>query len=174
MPHSIMGHCLAGLFLRAFPFTITLKDALISMNAWAASSRSRGVSFAISSASSFFFSSKLWYTIDLIICVLTFTCSSGSANFAFFQRHLKTSPLSVRRLETDKTLTETTSAPLNCPILSASASAHGAGPPDKFKKNNPGNYRAFEKYSYRIAYKHTATEIRILRVRHVKQEPKEY
>jgi plasmid stabilization system protein ParE len=47
-------------------------------------------------------------------------------------------------------------------------------PSDKFKKNNPGNYRAFEKYSYRIAYKHTENEIRILRVRHVKQEPKEY
>lgn len=47
-------------------------------------------------------------------------------------------------------------------------------PPDKFKKNNPGNYRAFERYSYRIAYKHTEHEIRILRMRHVKQEPKEY
>ena len=47
-------------------------------------------------------------------------------------------------------------------------------PADKFKKNNPGNYRAFEKYSYRVAYKHTEQEIRILRVRHVKQEPKEY
>jgi plasmid stabilization system protein ParE len=47
-------------------------------------------------------------------------------------------------------------------------------PSDKFKKENPGNYRAFEIYSYRVAYKHTETEIRILRVRHVKQEPKEY
>ena len=47
-------------------------------------------------------------------------------------------------------------------------------PPDKFKKNNPGNYRAFEKYSYRISYKYTEKEVRILRVRHVKQEPKEY
>ncbi len=33
--------------------------------------------------------------------------------------------------------------------------------PDKFKKNNPGNYRAFEKYSYRVAYKYTEKEIRI-------------
>ena len=32
-------------------------------------------------------------------------------------------------------------------------------PPDKYKKNNPGNYRAFEKYSYRVAYKHTGKEI---------------
>lgn len=47
-------------------------------------------------------------------------------------------------------------------------------PPDKYKKNNPGNYRAFEKHSYRIAYRHTEKEIRILRIRHVKQEPREY
>lgn len=39
---------------------------------------------------------------------------------------------------------------------------------------NPGKYRAFEKYSYRIAYKHTDNEVRIIRMRHVKQEPKEY
>ena len=47
-------------------------------------------------------------------------------------------------------------------------------PPDKFKKNNKGNYRAFEKYSFRIAYKHTEKEIIILRFRHVKQEPKAF
>ncbi|MBX2901128.1 MAG: type II toxin-antitoxin system RelE/ParE family toxin [Cyclobacteriaceae bacterium] len=47
-------------------------------------------------------------------------------------------------------------------------------PPDKFKKNNSGNYRAFEKFSFRITYKLSETEILILRVRHVKQEPKEY
>lgn len=47
-------------------------------------------------------------------------------------------------------------------------------PPDKFKINNPGNYRAFEKYSYRVTDKHTTSVIRILRFRHVKQEPLEY
>lgn len=47
-------------------------------------------------------------------------------------------------------------------------------PPDKFKKDNTGDYRAFEKHSYRIAYKVTEEEIIILRVRHVKQEPQEY
>jgi plasmid stabilization system protein ParE len=47
-------------------------------------------------------------------------------------------------------------------------------PRDKFKKDNPGNYRAFEKYSYRVAYRHTEKEIKILRIRHVKQEPQEY
>lgn len=47
-------------------------------------------------------------------------------------------------------------------------------PPDKFKMNNNGYYRAFEIHSYRISYRFTLKEIRILRVRHVKQEPKEY
>ena len=47
-------------------------------------------------------------------------------------------------------------------------------PPDKFSRNNPGSYRAFEIMSFRIAYKLTPKEIRILRIRHVKQEPKEY
>jgi plasmid stabilization system protein ParE len=47
-------------------------------------------------------------------------------------------------------------------------------PRDKYKKNNTGNYRAFEKYSLRIAYKYTSKEIRVLRVRHVRQEPKNY
>jgi len=43
-------------------------------------------------------------------------------------------------------------------------------PPDKFKRNNPGNnYRAFETHSYRVSYRYTKTEIRILRVRHVRQ-----
>jgi plasmid stabilization system protein ParE len=46
--------------------------------------------------------------------------------------------------------------------------------PDKFKINNTGNYRAFEKYSYRIAYKISEKEIFILRFRHVKREPLEY
>ena len=47
-------------------------------------------------------------------------------------------------------------------------------PPDKYKKNNLGNYRAFEHLSFRIAYKITPNQIRILRIRPVRQEPKEY
>ena len=47
-------------------------------------------------------------------------------------------------------------------------------PPDKFKRNNQGDHRAFERYSYRISYRYKSGEIRILRLRHVKQEPKEY
>jgi plasmid stabilization system protein ParE len=47
-------------------------------------------------------------------------------------------------------------------------------PPDKFKKQNDGSFRAFEKHSCRIVYQITNDQIKILRVRHVKQEPKEY
>jgi len=47
-------------------------------------------------------------------------------------------------------------------------------PPDKFKRNNSGHFRAFERYSLRIAYKYSDSQIRILRIRHVKREPKGY
>ncbi len=47
-------------------------------------------------------------------------------------------------------------------------------PPDKYKKGNQGSYRAFETHSYRISYRYTENEIRILQFRHVKQYPKEY
>ena len=47
-------------------------------------------------------------------------------------------------------------------------------PPDKFKRNNQGNYRAFETHSYRVAYRFTDKQIRVLRIRHVRQEPKVY
>jgi addiction module RelE/StbE family toxin len=45
---------------------------------------------------------------------------------------------------------------------------------DKYKANNDGSYRAFEKHHYRIAYRFTKNIIRILRVRHTKMEPKVY
>lgn len=45
---------------------------------------------------------------------------------------------------------------------------------DKFKKNNKGNYRAFEKHSYRVVYKTSSKEIKIIRIRHIKQEPENY
>ena len=58
--------------------------------------------------------------------------------------------------------------------LSKSLSNPERFPPDKFKKNNDGIFRAFETHSYRVAYKFTKKEVRVLRIRHVKQEPKEY
>ncbi len=46
--------------------------------------------------------------------------------------------------------------------------------PDKYKINNDGTYRAFEKHRYRIAYHIMEKEIRILRMRHTSMEPKAY
>ena len=46
--------------------------------------------------------------------------------------------------------------------------------PDKFKENNDGSYRAFEKHHYRISYRFSSKVIRVLRVRHGKMEPREY
>lgn len=42
---------------------------------------------------------------------------------------------------------------------------------DEFKKNNPGNVRAFEKHSYRISYQIDGDTIYILRVRYARKEP---
>lgn len=47
-------------------------------------------------------------------------------------------------------------------------------PPDKYKKNNDGNFRAYELHHYRIAYQVTKNEIIIVRVRHTSMEPKSY
>lgn len=46
--------------------------------------------------------------------------------------------------------------------------------PDKFKMNNDGSYKAFERHKYRIAYRFQKNTIRVLRVRHSKMEPKNY
>ncbi len=46
--------------------------------------------------------------------------------------------------------------------------------PDKFKLNNDGTYRAFEKHHYRIVYRYHNNVIRVLRVRHTKMEPSSY
>jgi plasmid stabilization system protein ParE len=47
-------------------------------------------------------------------------------------------------------------------------------PPDKFKKNNDGTWRAFEKFRYRISYRITDKEIRIVRMRHISRSPVQY
>jgi plasmid stabilization system protein ParE len=47
-------------------------------------------------------------------------------------------------------------------------------PPDKYKINNDGSFRAFEKHHYRISYKFSKRVIRVLNVRHIKMEPKLY
>ncbi len=43
--------------------------------------------------------------------------------------------------------------------------------PDRFKKDNDGSYRSFEKYSYRVTYQVEKTQVVILRVRHTSREP---
>lgn len=45
---------------------------------------------------------------------------------------------------------------------------------DRFKSDNDGSFRAFEKFNYRVAYKITEKQIRILRVRHASREPTDY
>jgi len=46
--------------------------------------------------------------------------------------------------------------------------------PDKYKTENDGSYRAFEKHHYRVAYRFSKSVIRVLRVRHTSMEPLEY
>ena len=45
-------------------------------------------------------------------------------------------------------------------------------PPDKYRHNNDGSFRAYELHHYRIAYHVGKEQITILRVRHTKMEPK--
>ena len=47
-------------------------------------------------------------------------------------------------------------------------------PPDKYKKDNDGKWRAFEKYHYRISYYCTPKEIRIVRMRHTSRSSLAY
>ena len=47
-------------------------------------------------------------------------------------------------------------------------------PPDKYKLNNDGSFRAFELHRYRLSYRVVKNEIRIIRVRHTKRNPKNY
>ncbi|HMO63150.1 MAG TPA: type II toxin-antitoxin system RelE/ParE family toxin [Ferruginibacter sp.] len=46
--------------------------------------------------------------------------------------------------------------------------------PDKYKIDNDGSYRAFEKHRYRIVYRYQKNIIRVLRIRHTKMEPRNY
>lgn len=47
-------------------------------------------------------------------------------------------------------------------------------PPDKYRNNNDGSFRAYEIYSYRISYHVSPSAIRILRIRHTRMNPLEY
>lgn len=47
-------------------------------------------------------------------------------------------------------------------------------PPDKYRLNNPGSFKAFEIYSFRISFYCNSEIVRIVRVRHTKQKPINY
>lgn len=47
-------------------------------------------------------------------------------------------------------------------------------PLDKFKTDNDGTWRAFEKHHYRISYRILADQIRIVRMRHTSRSPLSY
>jgi plasmid stabilization system protein ParE len=47
-------------------------------------------------------------------------------------------------------------------------------PPDKYRKDKDTRFRSFAKFNYRISYFITEDAIRIIRLRHVKQEPRDY
>ncbi len=62
-------------------------------------------------------------------------------------------------------------------ILSSSqrlAKSPETHPPDIYKLNNDGKFRAYELYHYRISYYVNEKEITIIRIRHTKMNPKEY
>ncbi len=44
-------------------------------------------------------------------------------------------------------------------------------PIDKLKNKNDGTWRYFQKYHYRVSYKITKNEIRIVRLRHTSRSP---
>lgn len=56
-------------------------------------------------------------------------------------------------------------------VLSEQPKIH---PADKYKLKNNGSYRAYEVYSYRVAYRILKDKSRILRVRHTSREPLNY
>jgi plasmid stabilization system protein ParE len=44
---------------------------------------------------------------------------------------------------------------------------------DRFRKDNDGSFRSFEKYSFRVTYQIKDMQVLILRVRHTSREPLE-
>lgn len=46
--------------------------------------------------------------------------------------------------------------------------------PDKDRLNNDGSYRAYEIQKFRISYFVSHNEIRVVRIRHTKQDPRLY
>ena len=47
-------------------------------------------------------------------------------------------------------------------------------PPDTYRKNNDGSYRAFEVDHYRVTYRETKDTIRIVRIKHTSRRIRKY
>ncbi len=47
-------------------------------------------------------------------------------------------------------------------------------PPDKYKKDNNGSWRAFEIHRFRVSYRIRENQIRIIRLRHTSMSPLQY
>ena len=58
--------------------------------------------------------------------------------------------------------------------LDTVANNPGMCPPDKYKRHNSGNHRAFTIYRYRVSYRIEDEGIRILRIRHSSMKAKYY
>ena len=58
--------------------------------------------------------------------------------------------------------------------ISALVANPGKYNPDKYHIQNDGSFRAFELHRYRVSYRYTHKEIRIVRIRHTKRNPKPY
>jgi len=84
---------------------------------------------------------------------------------AAIHEYLKTDNNLVYAKEVKDTILKTTTELLENPTLFKQ---------DRFKTDNDGSFRAFEKFKYRIVYKITEEQIRIIRVRHKSREPIEY
>ncbi|RZK46016.1 MAG: type II toxin-antitoxin system RelE/ParE family toxin [Pedobacter sp.] len=44
-------------------------------------------------------------------------------------------------------------------------------PPDKYRHDNDGSYRAFEIYRHRITYNVSAKQVSVIRIRHTRMNP---
>ena len=47
-------------------------------------------------------------------------------------------------------------------------------PPDKYRLNNDGSYRAYELLKYRVSYHVSDMQVTVLRIRHTKMNPLTY
>jgi plasmid stabilization system protein ParE len=59
-------------------------------------------------------------------------------------------------------------------MIDALALEYNNYPPDRFKKNNDGTFKAALVFNYRVSYRINEKDIFILRIRHTSREPMNY